>query len=74
MPPQANKIPPLRSVPGRVPALGNKIPPQRALRDFKLLRPTRLGKPSSKIPVSERSERVGVFPAPRGHAPGHGPD
>src|SRR5699024_5963695 len=30
---------------------------------------TRLGKPSPKTPVSERSERIGVFPAPRGHAP-----
>ena len=46
-----------------------KIPPQRALRDFRSLYPSRLGKPSPKTPVSERSERRGVFPAPRGHAP-----
>ncbi len=38
--------------------------------DQKLLTPlyrTRLGKPSPKTPVSERSERLGVFPAPSGH-------
>ena len=34
---------------------------------------TRLGKPSPKTPVSERSERIGVFPALRGHAPGTRP-
>ena len=39
---------------------------------FILLYRPRFGKPSPKTPVSERSERIGVFPAPRGHAPGHG--
>ena len=47
----------------------NKIPPQRALRDFRSPWPTGLGKPSPKTPVSERSERIGVFPGPSGHGP-----
>ena len=66
--PQANKIPPLRGAPGRVPALGNKIPPQAP--GFSVAPTDRLGKPSPKTPVSERSERIGVFPGPSGHGPG----
>ena len=55
---------------GRLAPQANKIPPQRALRDFQPPWPTRLGKPSPKTPVSERSERIGVFPGPSGHGPG----
>ena len=54
--------------PGRVPALGNKIPPQAP--GFSVAPTDRLGKPSPKTPVSERSERIGVFPGPSGHGPG----
>ena len=56
--------------PGRVPALGNKIPPQGRSGIFSRPDRQRCGKPSPKPPVSERSERIGVFPGPSGHGPG----